>query len=92
MANEDKSSYWTLLWVIVGIAYIWFVLVLFILLDVDRCLNRFPAIQRLLSLVNSGYLPFFGNTMFLPIIALLYDPFVCVEHAQGSDFVARDCY
>jgi threonine/homoserine/homoserine lactone efflux protein len=76
MANEDKSSYWTLLLVIVGIAYLWFILVVFILFDVDKYLNKVPAIQRLLSLINSGYLPFFGNTMFLPIIALLYDPFI----------------
>lgn len=87
MANEDKSSYWNLLIAIVVICYMWFILVVLIMTDFDRCLTLTPFIQRTISLLNSGYLPFFGNTMFLPITALLFDPFVCEHVAQEKPFV-----
>jgi hypothetical protein len=78
MANEDKSGYWTLLVVIVIICYVWFALVLLIMLNAERCLSKLPFIQRTIALLNSVYLPFFGNTMFLPFSTLLLDPYVCV--------------
>ena len=92
MANEDKSSYWGLLIAIVVVCYLWFILVVLIMTDFDRCLTRMPFLQMTISLLNSGYLPFFGNTMFLPITAILFDPFVCDHVAQGEPFVWRDCY
>jgi hypothetical protein len=92
VAQEDKSSYWLLLAVVCSMCYIWFALVMCIVLNVEKWLNRAPFLQRSLAMMNALYLPLIGNTMFLPFTALLLDVFVCDHQAQDSTFIWRDCY
>ena len=42
--------------------------------------------------MNTAFLPFYGNTMFLPALALLLDAFVCDHQAEETPYVFRDCY
>ena len=81
VAQESQDTYWTLLVVIISLCYLWFALVIMIMLDAEHCLKKVPLCQRLLQLVNAVYLPFIGNTMFLPFSALLLDGFVCDHRA-----------
>jgi hypothetical protein len=92
VAQEDKTGYWTLLQVICILCYLWFFLVMMIMLNAENWLRRIPFLQRTLALLNGFYLPFFGNTMFLPFSALLLDCFICDKKAQGYSVVSRDCY
>ena len=62
------------------------------MLNAETWMGRCPFIQRMFGLFNSMYLPFFGNTMFLPFATLLLDPYVCDFKAQGKPYVWRDCY
>ena len=58
----------------------------------EHHLKKIPLLKRFVSILNSLFLPFFGNTMFLPALALLLDMFVCDHQAQGKPYVFRDCY
>jgi len=92
VAQGDKTSYWTLLLVICLLCYLWFFLVVMIMTDAEKYIQKLPVLQKALSLLNSVYLPFVGNTLFLPFSALLLDAFVCDHEAQGYSYVWRDCY
>lgn len=92
VAQTSKSDYWILLAVVCGLCYIWFSLVLFIMINGEHLLERLPFCRRIVSIMNSVFLSFFGNTMFLPALALLLDMFVCDHQAQGHAYVWRDCY
>jgi threonine/homoserine/homoserine lactone efflux protein len=81
MASSDKSGYWTLLITICVVCFVWFMMVASIMLNVDKVLSRFPFIQRVFQLFNGAFLPFFGNTMFLPFATLLLDAYVCDHKA-----------
>ena len=92
IAQQNKQGYWSELATICSLCYLWFVLVVLIMMNAETWMKRAPFCQRLLALFNSLYLPFIGNTMFLPFTALLVDAFICDHNAQGHAFVWRDCY
>lgn len=92
IAQQNKQGYWSELASICALCYLWFVLVILIMLNAETWMKRAPFCQRLLALFNSLYLPFIGNTMFLPFTALLVDAFICDHTAQKHAFVWRDCY
>jgi threonine/homoserine/homoserine lactone efflux protein len=81
MTNSDQQGYWTLLIVLVSFVFFWFFLILLIFINAERCLKRVPILQKSIEVLNGAYLPFFGNVMFLPFVALLIDPFVCDHKA-----------
>lgn len=92
VASSNKGDYWILLAVVCTLCYFWFLLVVVIMLNGEHWLRKVPMCRRVLSILNSLFLPFFGNTFFLPALALLLDMFVCNNMAQGKDYVFRDCY
>ena len=92
VAQSSKSDYWIMLSVVCGLCYSWSILVALIMANAENWLKKVPLCQRLLSVMNALYLPFFGNTMFLPALALLLDVLVCDHQAQGKAYVWRDCY
>ena len=92
VAQSSKGDYWIMLGVVCALCYFWFFLVVLIMANAESWLKRVPLCQRLLTLMNTLYLPFYGNTMFLPALALLLDAFVCDHQAQGKSYVWRDCY
>ena len=92
VAQSSKSDYWVLLSVVCALCYAWSFLVVLIMANAENWLKRLPLCQRLLSMMNALFLPFFGNTMFLPSLALLLDVVVCDHYAQGHAYVWRDCY
>ncbi|OMJ78302.1 hypothetical protein SteCoe_21897 [Stentor coeruleus] len=92
VASTSKGDYWILLATVCGLCYIWFLLVLLIMLNGEHWLKHVPFCKRMISILNSVFLPFYGNTFFLPALALLLDMFVCDHKAQGHDYVWRDCY
>ena len=65
VAQGDQSSYWNLLIVICIVCYIWFFLVVFIICSSGDWVS---VLQRALGFFNAFYLPFVGNTMFLPLL------------------------
>jgi ABC-type branched-subunit amino acid transport system substrate-binding protein len=92
IAQTNQSDYFVVLPIACGLCYSWFILVILIMTNAENWLKKVSICQRLFSLLNTLYLPFFGNTMFLPSLALLLDVFVCDHQAQGRSYVWRDCY
>jgi len=92
VASSNKGDYWILLAAVCGLCYLWFFLVLIIMLNGEHWLRKLPFFKRIVSILNTLFLPFFGNTFFLPALALLLDMFVCDHTAQGHEYVWRDCY
>ena len=92
VASSNKGDYWIMLVAVCVLCYIWFILVLVIMLNGEHLLRKIPFLKKILTVLNSVFLPFFGNTFFLPALALLLDMFVCDHRAQGHDYVWRDCY
>ena len=92
VANTSKADYWILLAVVCALCYCWFFLVVLIMFNGEHTLKKIPLCKRTLSILNSVFLPFYGNTLFLPALALLLDAFVCDHEAQGYAYVWRDCY
>ncbi|CAG9335624.1 unnamed protein product [Blepharisma stoltei] len=92
MTHGNKSTYWTMLIVVSVLCYAWFFLIMLIMANAEKWLAQIPLCQRFMGLVNTMYLPFFGNTMFLPFMTMLLDVFVCDHKAQAKAFVWRDCY
>ncbi|OMJ93956.1 hypothetical protein SteCoe_3016 [Stentor coeruleus] len=92
VAQSQKQSYWILLIVVCTICFFWFVFVAIISTNIEHYVKKIPYCQRIIGILNNTYLPFFGNTMFLPFTALMLDAFICDHSAQGHDFVWRDCY
>jgi ABC-type branched-subunit amino acid transport system substrate-binding protein len=92
VAGTSKSDYWILLATICGLCYVWFALVLVIMLNGEHWLKKIPFCKRTIQILNSVFLPFFGNTYFLPALTLLLDMYVCDHQAQGHAYVWRDCY
>ena len=90
--QQDKSGSWQELVAVCCLCYCWFVLVILIMMNAESWLKRVPFCTRILALMSDLYLPFIGNTMFLPFTALLVDAFICDHQAQGHAFVWRDCY
>lgn len=92
VAQSQKQNYWILLIVVCTMCFFWFIFVAIISTNIEYFVKKIPFCQRIIGILNNTYLPFFGNTMFLPFSALMLDAFICDHSAQGSDFVWRDCY
>lgn len=81
ITQTEKSAYWDMLVIICIVCYLWFALLILIIVDAEQWLKRAPPVKKMLSLLNSAYLPFIGNTMFLPLVAILLDALVCDSQA-----------
>lgn len=92
LLNLPSPVYWIQLSLISGLCDVWFLLVLLIMVNAERCLVSFPSVKRLLALVSDIYLPLVGNLLFFPFLSQLLDAIVCDHIVQGSPFVWRDCY
>jgi ABC-type branched-subunit amino acid transport system substrate-binding protein len=92
VAGSDKQDYWYFLIFISGLCFFWFFVVMIITTDTERFLVKNSCTRRIVGIINSAYLPFIGNTMFLPFSSILFDAFVCDHQAQGKQYVWRDCY
>lgn len=92
VASSSKSDYWILLAIVCGLSYSWFLLVFLTMLKGKEWIESVTFCRRIVPFLDSLFLPFYGNTFFLPALALLLDMFVCDHKAQGHDYVWRDCY
>ncbi|OMJ81539.1 hypothetical protein SteCoe_17945 [Stentor coeruleus] len=92
ITQADKKYYWDLLSGICALCYVWFVLMILTIIKGENWVKKLPVCKKAIEFMNSYFLPFFGNTMFLPALALLLDAFVCDHQALGSSYVWRDCY
>ena len=92
VANASKQDYWYFLIFVCCLCYFWFFVVIIISTDIENFFMKNSFFRRFFEIVNSAYLPFIGNTMFLPFSSILFDAFVCDNEAQGKQYVWRDCY
>ena len=92
VANSSKQSYWYFLLFVSCLCYFWFLVVIIISTNIEKLFMKNSCTRRLFGIINSAYLPFIGNTMFLPFSSILFDAFVCDHEAQGKQYVWRDCY
>ena len=92
LLNLPSPIYWVQLSLISGLCDVWFLLVLLIMVNAERCLVSFPGVKRILAMVSDLYLPIVGNLLFFPFLSQLLDAIVCDHMVLGSPFVWRDCY
>ena len=76
VAQESQDKYWVLLSVVIPLCYIWFLLIL-LARFLPQPKGKSNFIYQMLDTVYSVYLPIIGNNLFLPILALLLDAFIC---------------
>ncbi|CAG9329487.1 unnamed protein product [Blepharisma stoltei] len=92
--STKNGVFWFFLDAIYALVCVWAVLSVSVLLRIDE---RFPAVGLFRLLNKSAYLlmPIIGNLMFIPIVSLLLDVFICDE-SIGEDFtdsfMIKDCY
>mmetsp|Transcript_21306 Transcript_21306/g.21096 ORF Transcript_21306/g.21096 Transcript_21306/m.21096 type:complete len:167 (-) Transcript_21306:68-568(-) len=92
--STKNGVFWFFLDSIYGFVFIWAVLSVTVLLRMDE---RLPGIGlfRLLNKSAHYLMPIIGNLMFIPIVSLLLDVFICDE-AIGENFtdsfMIKDCY
>lgn len=90
---EAKSNYyWIMLSTVCALCFVWFFLMVFVILKKTRKFNGFPLLKKCFTFLITFFLPFFGNTLFLPTLAFLLDAFVCDHQVLGKAYVWRDCY
>ena len=92
IAQSSKQYYWQLLSAVCSLCFVWFLLMVLVIFKGDSWVRRVPICNKIVALLNTFFLPFFGNTMFLPVLALLLDVFVCDHQAINRSYVWRDCY
>ena len=92
IAQTSEQYYWQLLSAVCSLCFIWFLMMVLVIFKGDSWVRRIPVCRKIVSLLNTFFLPFFGNTMFLPVLALLLDVFVCDHQAINRPYVWRDCY
>lgn len=94
--NFSKGVYWTLLNSILSVIMFWFFSCILVRL---RFKGIYIRILKPLTDLAEKLLPLLGNMMFLPIISILFDVFVCEEgHGRveseltyQDSFMYRDC-
>ncbi|CAG9329483.1 unnamed protein product [Blepharisma stoltei] len=94
LISTKNGVFWFFLDFIFGLVFIWVVLSVTVLLRLDE---RFPTIGLLRLLNKSAYLlmPIIGNLMFIPIVSLLLEVFICDESIGENftdSFMIKDCY
>ncbi|OMJ83375.1 hypothetical protein SteCoe_15705 [Stentor coeruleus] len=92
ITQADKRYYWDVLSGTCALCYVWFILMVVIIVKGENWVKKLPVCRKAVEFMNSYFLPFFGNTMFLPALALLLDAFVCDHQVLGNSYVWRDCY
>lgn len=92
LLNMPTPIYWIQLSIICVLCDIWFLLVLLIMVNAERCLVSFPSIKRILAAASDIYLPLVGNILFFPFLSQLLDAVVCDHMVLGTPFIWRDCY
>ena len=92
VTSTSKQNYWPMLSTVCALCYIWFILIILIMTNAETWLKKVPLCQRFLRLMNSVFLPFFGNTMFIPALAILLDVYICDYQYLTISYVFRDCY
>lgn len=72
-----------------SLCVIWFVMMMLLIFQKREggLIKKIPIVGKLISLLNGSFLPFLGNTMFLPTLALLLDAFVCDHEVLGKAYV-----
>ena len=77
--------------VVCSLCFIWFILMMMVIFKGENWVHKIPVFRKVSSILNAIFLPFFGNTLFLPILAFLLDAFVCDHQELGKPYVWRDC-
>jgi hypothetical protein len=89
-----EGVFWTVLTVVNCLAVVMFLLYIF---NVFAIRGKFPhsGILANLKSLSDTVLPIIGNILFLPIVSILLEIFMCVE-TSGDDledsFLYKDCY
>jgi hypothetical protein len=91
LVEMEEGVYWILLQCIIGLCGLWFVLVLMILQKIDIRLERF-SICRDFTIVAENILPVLGNAMFLPIVSILLDVYICDKAVGDKPYKFTDSY
>ncbi|CAG9326563.1 unnamed protein product [Blepharisma stoltei] len=92
VSHSNKQGFWAMLSCVCALCIIWFLIIISIMSNAEQYIQNSVLCQRIYELMNNLYLPFIGNTMFLPFMTILLDVFVCDHKAQKKAFVWRDCY
>jgi hypothetical protein len=93
MMEMSEGLFWKLLITVYAIVFMWIVLGVIIMFRLDL---RFPNSGSCVAfgMVAEFVLPIINNAMFLPIISLLLDVFLCTEEIGDEytdTFLDRDC-
>ncbi|CAG9329489.1 unnamed protein product [Blepharisma stoltei] len=92
--STKNGVFWFFLGFIFGVVFIWAVLSVTVLFRLDE---RLPTIGlfRLLNKSADFLMPILDNLMFIPIVSLLLDVFICDESIGENftdSFMIKDCY
>ena len=92
ITNSSSQYYWFMLSAVCSLCFVWFGFMIVMICKKTSLFNRFSLCKRFFGSLISVFLPFFGNTLFLPTLAFLLDAFVCDHQVLGNAYVWRDCY
>ena len=92
ITDASTSYYWFMLSAVCSLCFVWFSFMIVMIFKKSGVINRVPLCKRFFGSLISFFLPFFGNTLFLPTLAFLLDAFVCDHQVLGYAYVWRDCY
>ena len=92
ITDSSTRYYWFMLSAVCSLCFVWFAFMIVMIFKKSGVFNRVPLFKRFFSGLILIFLPFFGNTLFLPILAFLLDAFVCDHQVLGKAYVWRDCY
>jgi hypothetical protein len=92
ITDSESNYYWFMLSAVCSLCFFWFTLMVIVITKKTELISRIPILKKVLAWLISLFLPFFGNTLFLPTLAFLLDAFVCDHQVLGNAYVWRDCY
>ena len=92
ITNASTGYYWFMLSAVCSLCFVWFGFMIVMICKKTSVFNRFSLCKKCFGGLISVFLPFFGNTLFLPTLAFLLDAFVCDHQVLGNAYVWRDCY